>query len=129
MDAQSTSLKNALCGPKYRRATWVCFFIQFFHQFSGIQAINIYANRMLVQMTEQAGSFPLTPLQGTYVLGAVNGVTSVLAVACISFFGRKPILYVGQFAMGFFMMLCGVSVMYEENMMSFIAINFFIASF
>lgn len=52
MDASSTTFKQAICGKKYRKSTWVCFMIQSFNQLSGINAINVYANRLLVQMEE-----------------------------------------------------------------------------
>jgi len=48
MDAASTSFKQAVCGRKYAKATWVCFMINLFNQQSGINAINVYANRLLV---------------------------------------------------------------------------------
>ena len=31
LDASSTSFKDALCGWKYRKASWVCFFINLFN--------------------------------------------------------------------------------------------------
>ena len=52
LDAASTSFCQAILGPKYRRATWTCFFINMFAQFSGNNAINIFANRLLVRMSE-----------------------------------------------------------------------------
>ena len=62
MDASSTTFKQAVCGQKYRRATWTCFILNCFNQQSGINAINVYANRLLVKMEEDGGSFPLTPM-------------------------------------------------------------------
>ena len=48
MDASSTTFKRAVCGRKYRRATWTCFILNCFYQQTGINAINVYANRLLV---------------------------------------------------------------------------------
>lgn len=48
MDASSTTFKQAVCGEKYRRASWTCFLLNCFNQQSGINAINVYANRLLV---------------------------------------------------------------------------------
>jgi len=31
MDASSTSFSQAVCGKKYRKASWVCFFINCFN--------------------------------------------------------------------------------------------------
>ena len=84
MDAQSTTFKAAVCGRKYRRASWTCFILNCFNQQTGINAINIYANRLLKQMEEQGGgSFPLTPLEGTYVIGACNAIPAILAILTI----------------------------------------------
>ena len=47
-DASTTTFGQAACGPKYRRSTWVCFFLTTFNAQSGIDAVNIYANRLLV---------------------------------------------------------------------------------
>ena len=47
MDATKVTFKQAACGSKYRKATWICFMINFFNQQSGINAINVYANRLL----------------------------------------------------------------------------------
>ena len=43
MDATVVSFKDAVCGPKYGKGTWVCFFVNMFNQQSGINAVNIYA--------------------------------------------------------------------------------------
>ena len=84
MDASSTTFKQAVCGRKYRRASWTCFILNCFNQHSGISAIIIYANRLLVQMEEQGGgSFPLTPVQGTYFIGLSNALPAILAILTI----------------------------------------------
>merc|ERR1712060_17320 len=80
-------------------------------------------------MQEQGGDFPLTPLQGTYVIGACNGITASMALLIITKFGRRPIFITGQFAMACFMFLTGLSVLNEWNMSSFIMINLFITGF
>jgi len=63
-------------------------------------------------MEETGGDFPLTPLQGTYVIGIANGLFACIAFAYIGKIGRKPIFIVGQFAMGVFLFLCGLSILY-----------------
>ena len=81
LDAVSTSVGEAVCGRKYRRSTWVSFAINCFNQYTGIGAILLYANRLLVQMNEQGdGSFPLTPIQGTYIIGFANALASSIPV-------------------------------------------------
>lgn len=78
---------------------------------------------------EGGGSFPLTPLQGTYIIGAVNGIAATLTILIVATFGRRTILVSGQFFMGLFMILCGVSIMQEWNLASFILINLLIVSY
>ena len=112
MDASSTTFKQALCGKKYRKATWIAFWLNCFNQFSGINAINVYTKRMIEQMIEQAGedSFPMTPLEGTYVIAATNGIAATLAIFVVQYFGRRPIFIVGAFAMTVFLFLCGLGL-------------------
>ena len=95
MDASSTTFRQAVCGPKYRKGSWICLILHIFNQCSGINAINVYANRLLTKMEEDGGEFPLTPLQGTYVVGFVNAISATLAVFIISLAGRRPILIIG----------------------------------
>ena len=129
LDASSTTFKEAVCGRKYRKASWICFIINCFNQQSGINAINVYANRLLVKMQEGGGEFPLTPRQGTYVIGAVNGLAALLAIWTITLQGRRPIFIQGQFFMAVWLFLCGLSVLEQWNMTAFISINLFITSF
>ena len=95
MDASSTTFKNAVCGEKYRRATWTCFIINAFNQLTGVNAVNIYANRLLEQIEEEGGEFPLTPVQGTLVIGLSNATFSLIAIAIVANFGRRPIFIFG----------------------------------
>ena len=50
MDASSTTFKTAVFGKKYWKASWVGFAINCFNQLSGINAVNVYANRLLERM-------------------------------------------------------------------------------
>ena len=71
----------------------------------------------------------MTPLQGTYVIGAVNAVRALIAITMIGKIGRRTIFIVGQFMMGMFLFFCGLSIFYQWNMASFILINLFITAF
>ena len=95
MDSSSTTFKVALCGAKYRKATWICFILNCIAQLVGSNAINGYAKRLLQQMEEQGGGFGLTPLQGTYIIGASNMIASLLALGMISIMGRRTIYILG----------------------------------
>ena len=129
MDASSTTFKEAVCGKKYAKASWICFLLNSFNQQSGIDAIFIYANRLLIQMEESGGDLPLTALQGTYVIGATNVISAILAISFISVVGRRPIFITGELAMCICLFLCGLAILNSWNMTSFIMINLFITAF
>ena len=129
MDASTTTFKKAVCGRKYRKASWVCFVTMSLSQLSGIDAINVYANRLLVQMEEQGGSFPITPTQGTYLIGACNAIPSLLALITIQLFGRRTIYIYGQFFMGACLCSAGLCALYEWNLASFISLCCLVAGY
>ena len=62
-------------------------------------------------MEEEGGSFPLTPLQGTYIIAASNAIPALIAILTIQLFGRRTIYITGQFFMSIFMFLCGLCVL------------------
>ena len=39
---------QAVCGPTYRKATWVCCILNVFNQQSGIGILTVYATRLLI---------------------------------------------------------------------------------
>lgn len=43
-DTTGLSLKDALFDPKYRKATWINVGYIFFHEFAGINVINLYSS-------------------------------------------------------------------------------------
>mmetsp|Transcript_11546 Transcript_11546/g.13759 ORF Transcript_11546/g.13759 Transcript_11546/m.13759 type:complete len:158 (-) Transcript_11546:115-588(-) len=130
MDAVSTTFKEALFGRKYRKGTWICLGIMMFDQQSGINAINIYANQLLVQIEKQGDEdFPLTPIQGTYLIGLANFIASTLPLLYIHRVGRKPIFVTGFLAMALAMFFCGLSVYYQWNVSTFVMIIVLIFAF
>ena len=80
-------------------------------------------------MDEQGGGFGITPLQGTYIIGAANALFATVALGTISCFGRRTLYIAGQFFMSAFLFFCGYCVLKEWNLMSFIFINLFIVAF
>jgi len=75
------------------------------------------------------GEFPLSPKEGTYVIGSVNAISAIIAIGTIQMFGRRTILISGQFFMALWLFLCGLSVYCSWNLASFIMLNLFITSF
>ena len=80
-------------------------------------------------MEEQGGGFGISPLQGTYIIGASNGVFALLALGVISCLGRRPIYILGQLSMATVLFICGLSVYNSWNLLSFICVNAFIMCF
>ena len=72
-------MKTAIFGRKYWRAALTCFIINFFNQYTGVGVIFIYAGSLLKQFEKEAESneegateFPITPLQGSIMLGFIG---------------------------------------------------------
>ena len=80
-------------------------------------------------MEKQGGGFGITPLEGTYIIGAANAVFAIIALGVISCLGRRPIYIIGQLSMAVVLFICGLSVHNEWNLLSFPCINAFLACF
>ena len=96
-DATKITFKEAICGRKYRKAAWICAVINLFNQWSGINAINAYANRLLTAMAESegGGDFPITPIQGTYIIGLANTIGANIPILYAGKVGRRPVFIFG----------------------------------
>ena len=113
-DGSKTSLIQAMCGPSFRRATWTCFVINVFNQYSGINAIIVYANRLVKQMNEQSGGeFPISTVAGTVIIGVVGAITAYFPIFYIGVVGRKLIFAAGHFGMGASLIACGFFIKAE----------------
>ena len=120
MDAVSKSFKDAICGKKYRRATWVCIALVIFDQMTGVTGLIIYANSLLVQMSEQGSEdFPLTPIQGTWLIAISTMFASSLPLLYNHKFGRKTLFMTGYLLMSFVLFMTGLSIYKEWNMAAF----------
>ena len=96
-DATTTTFNDAICGRKYRKAAWICAIINLFNQWSGINAINVYANRLLTMIAESEGGadFPITPIQGTYIIGIANTIGANIPILYAGKVGRRPVFILG----------------------------------
>lgn len=84
----------ALFQRKYLKPILLAFFIAFFNQVSGINAINYYAPRIF-DMIFGKGS-EMASLVGTMGVGTVNLVFTILAFFVIDKFGRKAMIIGGS---------------------------------
>jgi len=52
-DVEKVSITDAMCHPKYRRATWVAFLLCFFQQQTGLDGLMIYSNTIFAEMKDR----------------------------------------------------------------------------
>src|ERR1035441_4795056 len=86
-----------LRGPRFGLLpiVWVGIGLSVFQQFVGINVIFYYST----VLWQAAGFSSSTSLQITVITGAVNIVTTLVAIASIYRFGRKPLLIIGSIGM------------------------------
>ena len=82
---------------KYLKPILLAFFIAFFNQTSGINAINYYAPRIFGMIFGEGSS--LAALAGTMGMGVVNLAFTAIAFAIIDRVGRRVLILTGSAAM------------------------------
>lgn len=101
---EHTSIKESIFSKKYAFPLSLAFFIAFFNQFSGINAILYYANRIFAE----AGLEDQATFLGSIGLGITNFVFTLLGMFLIDKLGRKQLLYIGS--VGYIISLVTVSL-------------------
>ena len=91
-EAKSISWDHFLTSH-YRRPIMLAFFIAFFNQLSGINAIIYYAPRIF----ELTGAGASTALLGTMGIGVINLLFTLVGMALIDRAGRKWLMTLGSF--------------------------------
>jgi sugar porter (SP) family MFS transporter len=91
-EAKSISWSHFL-RSHYRRPIMLAFFIAFFNQLSGINAIIYYAPRIF----ELTGAGASTALLGTMGIGVINLLFTLVGMALIDRAGRKWLMTLGSF--------------------------------
>ncbi len=84
--------QNTLFNRSNQRLVWLVFFIAFFNQFSGINALLYYSPRIF----EAAGLGTSTAFLSSVGIGVVNVVFTLVGMALIDKMGRKPLMYIGS---------------------------------
>lgn len=124
--------------PTLRRALWVGVGLAVFQQVTGINAIIYYANEIFAE-----AGFTTAQEQAKatlYAVGATNVLATLVAVAWVDRFGRRPLLFTGLVGMGVSLAAVGLSFAALENepageastvggIVTVIALVVFIASF
>lgn len=93
-NSSGLTLKDALCNDRYRKATWVNLGYIVFHELTGVNVIALYSNQMFKQM--QTPSFKITPREGTYLVGVVATLSTLVSVFIVKFFGRVTLVVWGH---------------------------------
>lgn len=88
----STTVNETIFMKKYRPALLLAFFIAFFNQFSGINAILYYAPRIF----EEAGLGSNTAFLSSAGIGFINVFFTLIGMSLIDRFGRKQLMYIGS---------------------------------
>ena len=68
-------------------------------------------------------------MQGGYLVGATNAIASLIVILYVERVGRKTILAAGQLAMTIALFFCGLAVLNQWNLTSFIMILLGIVSY
>ncbi len=100
---------ESIFNKKYSFPLSLAFLIAFFNQFSGINAILYYANRIF----EEAGLAEQATVLGTIGLGITNFVFTLIGMSLIDKLGRKQLLYIGSF--GYILSLATVAVCFFQG--------------
>jgi sugar porter (SP) family MFS transporter len=89
---------------KYRFPLMLAFFVAFFNQFSGINALLYYAPRIF----EAAGLGESTALLSSIGIGVTNLIFTLVGLSLIDQLGRKQLMYIGS--VGYIISLSMVSL-------------------
>ena len=129
-DTSNVSFKEAVCGPQYRRATWIGVGVFSFQQLTGISGVVPYTSRLLVSMAESSnGEFPISPLVGALIMGFMQAFGALFAYIPIRFFGRKSILMFGQLTMALSFGVAGLGLVMKWYITAFVCLLLFIFFF
>jgi sugar porter (SP) family MFS transporter len=126
-DAELTQIENDLVAeeqegqaswgevmaPSLRRALWVGIGLAVLQQVTGINAIIYYANEIFAEAgfttAEQQAKATL------WAVGVVNVLATLIAVAWVDKFGRRPLLLTGLVGMGVSLGAVGLSFVAMDN--------------
>ncbi|MCY7409723.1 MAG: sugar porter family MFS transporter [Chitinophagales bacterium] len=93
MKSQDSTDHESIFIKKYRRAMLLAFFIAFFNQLSGINAVLYYAPRIF----EVAGLGSSSALLSSAGIGLINLLFTLIGMSLIDRLGRKHLMYIGSF--------------------------------
>ncbi|MGA1543563.1 MAG: sugar porter family MFS transporter [Saprospiraceae bacterium] len=93
LSVKETNLpKESVFQKKWKKPLMLAFFISFFNQFSGINALLYYAPRIF----EAAGLESSSSFLSSIGLGVTNLIFTLVGLSLIDKMGRKQLLYIGS---------------------------------
>lgn len=112
-ESLQVSIKEAIVGTRYWRATWFCVAFIIFGQFTGVNAIMWYSNSIISRMHEQGGG--ISPRMGTVMIGLAGFFGAFCAIFTAKKFGRRTLVFSGHCIMGVELILVGFFAFYLYN--------------
>ncbi len=111
LDSASIRKSGAIQGErlfsrKYRRPLLLATSIAVFNQLSGVNIILFY----LLDVLSSAGLTDLLSHRYTVFISGFNLATTILSMACVDRFGRKPPLLIGSFGMAICLISLGLTI-------------------
>ena len=122
-DTTSVTLKDALFDPKYKKATWINVGYIFFHEFAGINVINLYSSQIFATNKDH---FAFRPKFGTLLIGFANVIGCVFSILTIKKFNRRTIMIYSQLMFAFLHVLVGIASLQEDNFLMLVGIFLFV---
>ena len=111
LDTEQKGRLRDLIAPWVRPALIVALLLAVGQQFSGVNAINLYAPTMFTNL----GFGNSTSLLASVVLGAVKVAFTAWVIFMVDRWGRKPLLLLGNVCMALTLALLGVVVLTVHN--------------
>ena len=105
IQSSNTATGESIFDNRYRTALLLAFFIAFFNQFSGINAILYYAPRIF----EEAGLANSSAMLSSVGIGVINAAFTLVGMALIDRLGRKQLLYIGSIGYIFSLLFVALS--------------------
>ena len=99
----------------------------FWHEIVGNNAIMLYSNTMLREMSKSGSA--LSPRQGTYLIGVVNFISSGISIFTAKHFTRRSIFIYGHIAIGVTHILVGLFAYLDQPSLVLVSMLFFVFSF
>jgi len=93
-DTNNLTLKDAVFGEQYRRATWTNIGYIIFHELTGINVILLYSNKIFIKLHDKGGS--IKPRTGTQIIGNIDVFGCVCSIFAVKYFGRRTLVVFGH---------------------------------